>query len=513
MCIMSIFLFQMAFWLPNNQKLYLPPTPVTRVLNTDEFVTRTAIFYHASSDRLLTVGNPYYEIRNEEGDTVTVPKVSPNQFRVFRVRLPDPNRFAFGETSVHDPEQERLVWAVRGVEISRGQPLGIGVSGHPLFNKFEDVENPNKYNPTPSTDNRQNVAFDPKQTQLFIMGCTPALGEYWSKARPCADRAVVQGECPPIERVTTQIEDGDMIDIGFGNMDFRYVQDNKSEVPLCITDAVCKYPDYLGMTKDTYGNSCFFYARREQMYTRHFYTRAGEQGEGVPKELHLTGESGQSQENIALSTYGATPSGSLVSSDAILFNRPYWLERAQGQNNGVLWNNQLFLTVADNTRGTNFNISVENIKEDNYKATNFKIYTRHVEEFELEFIFQLCKVKLTTEVLAHLHNMDSSILDEWNLTVGPPSSGTLSDRYRFIESLATKCPENAPQPKKDPFEHLTLWNVDLTERLTSDLDQFSLGRKFLHQHALPNSPGRAPSKRPAPLSHKSSKPVSKKRRK
>lgn len=492
---MFAFLFQMAFWLPNNQKLYLPPTPVTRILNTDEFVQRTNLYYHASSDRLLTVGNPYYPV--VERDVVKVPKVSPNQYRVFRVKLPDPNRFAFGDTSIYDPDQERLVWGVRGVEISRGQPLGIGVTGHPLFNKFEDVENPSRYTSAPGTDNRQNMAFDPKQSQLFILGCTPAKGEHWNKTTPCAGSARLEGDCPPIERYGTVIEDGDMIDIGFGNLDFRYLAENKSEVPLCIADSICKYPDYLGMTKDLYGNSCFFYARREQLYTRHFYSRAGTQGEAVPESLYFKGAAGQGQENIGLSTYGATPSGSLVSSDSVLFNRPYWLERAQGQNNGVLWNNELFVTVVDNTRGTNFHINAQATKEGTYKATNFKQYTRHVEEYELEFIFQLCKVRLTSEVLAQLHNMDPSVLDAWNLTVGPPSGGTLSDRYRFIESLATKCPDKVPDEKKDPYDGLLFWNVDLSEKLTADLDQFSLGRKFLFQHALGRSGGRPSRKRTA----------------
>ncbi|AEM05821.1 L1 [Peromyscus papillomavirus 1] len=507
---MSAFLFQMAFWLPNNQKLYLPPTPVTRILSTDEFVTRTSIYYHASSDRLLTVGNPYYPVK--DGDTVTVPKVSPHQYRVFRVRLPDPNRFAFADTSVYDPDQERLVWGLRGVEISRGQPLGIGVTGHPLFNKYEDVENPNKYSPTPGTDNRQNVGFDPKQSQLFILGCTPALGEHWNKTLPCAGVGVKAGDCPPIERLGTVIEDGDMIDIGYGNLDFRYLQENKSEVPLDIVDSICKYPDYLGMTKDTYGNSCFFYARREQIYSRHFFSRAGVQGEQIPDTLYFKGAAGQGQENTALATYGITPSGSLVSSDAILFNRPYWLERAQGQNNGILWNNQLFVTVVDNTRGTNFTINVQQTKEDTYKAGNFKQYSRHVEEYELEFVFQLCKVRLTTEVLAHLHNMVASVLDNWNLNVGPPTSGSLSDRYRFIESLATKCPDKVVEEKKDPYDGLIFWNVDLSEKLTDDLDQFSLGRKFLYQHALGRAPAAVRSRKRAASPNRRSKTVAKRKR-
>ncbi|AAA67149.1 L1 protein [Iotapapillomavirus 1] len=477
----GISIFQMAYWLPNNQKLYLPPAPVQRILSTDEFTTRTDIYYYASSDRLLTVGNPYYPIL--DGDTVTVPKVSPNQYRVFRCKLPDPNRFAFGEKSVYDPEKQRLAWCIRGVEIARGQPLGIGITGHPLYNRLEDVENPGKYPSAPGTDNRQNVGLDPKQTQMFIVGCVPAQGEHWSRALTCSNQVVKKGDCPPIQRMSGMIEDGDMGDIGYGNLDFRVLQENKSEVPLEVVDSICKYPDYLGMSKETHGNSCFFYARQARLYSRHFFNRAGVQGETVPESLYKKGKDGQAQSTLALATYSGTPSGSLVSSDAVLFNRPYWLERAQGQNNGILWNNDLFVTVLDNTRGTHFSISIATQDENDYTASNYKQYTRHVEEFELEFIFQLVKINLSTEVLAYLHGMDPSILDNWNLTLGPPNDGSLADKYRFIESLATKCPDNVEVTKPDPYKGRIFWNIDLTERLTADLDQFSLGRKFLYQHA------------------------------
>ena len=166
----------MSLWLPASGKVYLPPsTPVAKVLSTDEYVERTNIFYHATSDRLLTVGHPYFDVTNSDGSKIEVPKVSGNQFRAFRMLFPDPNRFALADMSIYNPEKERLVWACKGIEISRGQPLGVGTCGHPLFNKVKDTENSNSYQ-TGSTDDRQNTSFDPKQVQMFIIGCTPCLG-------------------------------------------------------------------------------------------------------------------------------------------------------------------------------------------------------------------------------------------------------------------------------------------------------------------------------------------------
>lgn len=162
------------------------------------------------------------------------------------------------------------------------------------------------------------------------------------------------------------------------------------------------------------------------------------------------------------------------------------MERAQGQNNGICWNNEIFVTVLDNTRGTNITISQKKNGAANfYQSTDFRVFMRHMEEYELSFIFQLCKVPLDPEVLAHINTMNPSILEGWNLGVNPPSSSSLEDTYRYIQSLATRCPDqNPPAEKPDPYEKYTFWNVDLTEKLSLDLDQFSLGRRFLYQAGL-----------------------------
>lgn len=483
-------------WMQNPGKLYLPPSrPVARIMNTEEYVKGTSIYFHAGSDRLLTVGHPYFNVLNNGEDKVVVPKVSGNQYRVLRVMLPDPNKFALVDTDVYNPETQRLVWRLRGIEIQRGGPLGIGTTGHPLLNKLGDTENPTKYL-SQSTDDRQNVSMDPKQTQLFIVGCKPSLGAHWDLAKPCVDEQRNNGDCFPIELVHSVIEDGDMGDIGFGAVNFKTFQQDHSGVPLDIVASTCKWPDFVKMTKESYGNSMFFYGKREQLYARHFYTRAGTVGDAVPgpfnpKSDYLTQpDTNQNQKTISSHIYFGTPSGSLVSSEASLFNRPYWLQRAQGQNNGVLWNNQLFVTLLDNTHNTNFTLNFyknEAKIPDNYtyKAEDFKHYLRHVEELEFELILQLCIVPLEPDVLSHINAMDPSILEDWNLAFVPQPSTSIEDRYRFITSLATPCPDQAGAPEKvDPYAKYNFWIVDLSEKLSSELSQFSLGRRFLYQTGL-----------------------------
>nr|UWL63439.1 L1 major capsid protein [Equus caballus papillomavirus 2]UWL63445.1 L1 major capsid protein [Equus caballus papillomavirus 2]UXM19338.1 L1 major capsid protein [Equus caballus papillomavirus 2]UXM19344.1 L1 major capsid protein [Equus caballus papillomavirus 2] len=498
----------MAFWTMNRQHLYLPPNPVSRVLGTDEYVKRLSVFYHGNSERMLMVGHPFFALKNDR-DKLDVPKVSSNQYRVFEVVLPNPNKFALADQNIYNPETSRLVWALRGVEVSRGQPLGIGVTGSTVFNKLYDVENPGKRQEAAGEreDKRVNMGFDVKQSQLLMVGCKPAIGEHWTKARPC-NGGGPDAACPPLELVHTPIEDGDMGDIGFGCLDFKYLCENKSDIPLDIVDATCKYPDYIKMGQEASGNCMFFYARREQMYTRHFFARDGEVGEKAPEGAYMprTDKDKVSDRYV----YGATPSGSLVSTDSQIFNRPYWLQRAQGQNNGVCWHDKVYVTVFDNTRGTNFSISVKKAQAGGvteFSSTNFKTYLRHVEEYELSFIFELCSVTLSPEVMAHLHTMDPDILEEWEIGINPPMSSQLSDTYRFITSSATKCPRPVvpdPQPAK-----LTFWQIDLQERLSLDLDQFTLGRRFLAQSGL--SRRGVSRKRPAPSTTRSKRPTKKRK--
>ena len=486
----------MSLWLPASGKVYLPPsTPVAKVLSTDEYVERTNIFYHATSDRLLTVGHPYFDVTNSDGSKIEVPKVSGNQFRAFRMLFPDPNRFALADMSIYNPEKERLVWACKGIEISRGQPLGVGTCGHPLFNKVKDTENSNSYQ-TGSTDDRQNTSFDPKQVQMFIIGCTPCLGEYWDKAEPCENAGDQQGKCPPIELKNSVIQDGDMMDIGFGNINFKTLSLNRSDVSLDLVDEIAKYPDFLTMANDVYGDSCFFFARREQCYARHYFTRGGNVGDAIPDgannqdhKFYLPPKSSQSQ-TLGNSIYFPTVSGSLVSSDAQLFNRPFWLQKAQGHNNGILWGNQMFVTVADNTRNTNFTICVpsDNGAITEYDSSKFREFLRHVEEYQISVILQLCKVSLQPDVLAQINAMNSGILEDWQLGFVPTPDNAVHDTYRFINSSATKCPDKVPaKDREDPFAQYFFWRVDMTEKLSLDLDQYHLGRKFLFQAGLQNT--------------------------
>nr|AYA93777.1 MAG: L1 protein [Human papillomavirus] len=490
---MTFDVLQMALWLQSRGKLYLPPSkPVATVMSTDDYCIPTNLYFHGGTDRMLIVGHPYYDVTDAiQQDKLLVPKCSGNQFRVIRLLFPDPNKFAIADPTIFNPEKERLVWRLEGLEIGRGGPLGIGITGNPLFNKYADVENPNQNPPAQveNTDYRVDVAMDPKQIQLFIVGCAPPTGQHWDIAERCPGDNPDPGSCPPIQLISSVIEDGDMADIGFGNCNFKTLQQDKSGTPLELTNEKCKWPDFLKMEKDIYGDQMFFCGRKEQMYSRHMLARAGIDGDHIPDNLYYAPVNNGN--NLGPYTYFPATSGSLVTSDNQLFNRPYWLHNSQGANNGICWDNQLFVTVIDNSRNTNFNISV--YKENGgtipaqyrYKASDFKNYARHTEEYELEVILQLYKVPLNAEVLSHLNVMNPDILENWELSFVPPPPEGIQDSYRYLMSKATKCPADAADTaKKDPWAKYAFWTMDMSERLSSELSQFALGKKFLYQTGM-----------------------------
>ncbi|ALX18690.1 L1 [Cervus papillomavirus 2] len=490
----------MAVW-QQGQKVFLPPAPVTKVVCTESFVKRKGFYYHAETERLLTVGHPLFPIPEKK-----IPKVTGNQYRVFKVKLPDPNFFALPDRALHNPNKERLVWTLLGLQVSRGGPLGLPVTGNNLFNVWTDAENVNSKRNLAGTDDRKQLGTDCKQTQVLLVGSSPAIGEYWGKALACVDSPPAKGDCPPIELKNKHIEDGDMMDIGFGACDWKAFNGNLSDVPLDLVNSISVYPDYLKMAEEATGNHCFFYARKENMYIRHVYSRGGEEKEAIPKEMTVPQQVPDNKDTSF--TFFGTPSGSLVSTEGQIFNRPYWLYQAQGMNNGVCWDNTLFVTVGDNTRGGVINISVTNNeeKQEQYQGANINIYMRHVEEYKLGFIFELCSVDLSAENVSYLQSFYPSVLDTWEIGVQPPPSSVLEDTYRYLESAATKCaPPAAAAEEKDRWSDLTFWTLDLTEKMSNDLDQFPLGRRFLAQNGVSCSVRKRKASAPAERKSRSTK--------
>ncbi|AAL14231.1 putative major capsid protein L1 [Etapapillomavirus 1] len=471
----------------NVPPLYIPSqVTVASPYSTDDYVTPTEHLYHLQTDRLITVGNPYFQIADaDHPGVIAVPKVSANQYRCFRLQLPDPNGpFPLPSNNLYDPEKHRLVWQLVGLEIDRGQPLGVGLVAAPAFNRGRDAEaNSRAAWADPEGDNRISCAFEPKHNQMLIVGCAPAVGQHWGLGTKCPNETP-DTKCPPIELVNSNIQDGDMSDIGFGAMDFNALGLNRSDVPMELAASVAKYPDWIKMHTDAHGDSCFYYVTREQIYARRYWQQSGVPGEPVPETVPIASREQIEKNNSA---YMACPSGSVITSDTNLFNRPYWLSRAQGTNNGILWNENLFVTVLDNSRNVIMKISslAEGAQENNATVYDWKNYyecVRHVEEYGISAIVRLCRVTLTAENLGSIYRMNPDILKKWGIQEAPLGPQSAEDKYRFTSSQAITCqlpqnpPNNAPD---DPYKTENYWTVDCRERLSDDLLRYPLGRKFL----------------------------------
>lgn len=487
----------MALW-TQGPKLYLPPAPITPVLSTDDYVSKKGIYYHGDTERLIFIGHPQYSIPGPT-EPNRIPKCSPNQWRVFRVALPDPNNFALPDTTLHDPSKERLVWSVAAVQVCRGQALGLSVIGHPFFNSYMDAESLTKKTQKQTTDDRKLAGMDPKQCQFLLVGAKPAIGEYWDFAEECAQQPHLPGDCKPLELKNKPIEDGDMMEIGFGAANWKNLNVNKSDLPLDICQSICVYPDFIKMTEEAVGDEMFFFARKESVFARHIFARGGTEKESPPSDCILPGFD---KSQIRLANFNTTPSGSLITTDGQIFNRPYYILKAQGMNNGVCWHNEVFITVGDNTRGTSLSITVskDGAEPKTYNSDTINHYQRHAEEYKIALILELCGVPLNNEVVGYLNVVQPDVLKKWEITVNSQGN-TLEDQYRYLSSWATKCPSTTdPDKSKDPYSSLNFWDLDFTNRLSLDLNQYPLGRRFLMQRGLNVksrvlTPPRKPTKR------------------
>lgn len=496
-----------AIYLPGSASYILPPPPsIDPLFSTDDYVQDTGLLYHATTDRLMTVGHPYFDVYKSDSNSggngaaqpPEIPKVSAHQYRVFRVKLPDPNAMLLPDSSLQSSDF-KLVWQLKALSVVRGQPCAVGLSGNSNFNKMYDREN----SPQGAEDKNGNqkdhrvpLCVEGKQSQILICGCKPSLGEYWGSASECPlnKNSNKEDSSPAIQLYSTPIEDGDMHDMGFGNMDFSQLSHNKANIPFELLDETAKYPDWVKMNSDPFGDTCFFMVKRESLYARHYFEHAGKSTEPLPKgyNLNKNGDNGSNGTTKADNkTYNWFPgvSGSLTSSENNIFNKPYWLTQAQGHNNCICWNQELFVTVLDTTRNSILNISIKPKSESNgYDETKFNNYLRHVEEYDLRFVFRLCKVPLTPQVLFHLHGCDPHILQNWGYHTTPQPVGALGDVYRFNDSNKAICPVQHVQEDElpdDPYHELHFWDVNVHESFTTDLHRFPLGRSYISVFGAP----------------------------
>ncbi|QYW06044.1 L1 protein [Papillomaviridae sp. Seabass_c24797] len=521
----------------------VPLEPVMR--STDEYTTDTGLSYAVKSDLIVLVGHPHYDItaekkrKGKKKKDVLLPMNSPFQYRVFKLQLPDPNKMTFPETLGHRTlETEVFVWSVEMVEVTRGGPLGVPITGNSMFAKFKDIENPDvdwtKQVSRPQTDTKDGrvmVGFDGKQTQLIAVGGKPLDGVYWDGD----SSQVPKGSCPILVRKNKTIEDGDLGDIGFGNMNPDTICKDEWHLPIEMSERLTIHPDFPKMQHDSMGDACFMYVLKEQLFGKHFWDMAGIGGEQtVDNTVPLEGK--------------VIPSGSLTASGQSIFNKPLWLNQALGPNNGLLWNNELFVTCMDTTHGGSFNVVVpeknagsddkpqggkmnlitsqtntgqqqdESDSDDDcfqgfdtisasekhsmqtadpYDPTKLVEFQRHVSEWQVQAIVRLKKISLEAELMLMLDNQYPKLLKDWGFGWGeqegalPMSSIFNQDKMKSCKQLEK---EEEEEEIEDVHQHIVVSvNGDAKLEVHDDLHRIPLGRKYLNMKGVPLPP-KAPSK-------------------
>ncbi|QYW06007.1 L1 protein [Papillomaviridae sp. Haddock_c45] len=526
--IVLILVFQMLRGRHNNKVVVRPNVfeggvPVSPVMrSTDEFTHDTGLVYAVTSQLMSLIGHPHYDItksRKRRGKTVTdviLPMVSPFQFRVFELNLPDPNHMSFPETLEHrNLSSQRYVWSVEMVEVTRNGPLGVPLTGNSMFAKFADIENPvvdwtkrekqkGAKGGVDNKDGRVMVGFDGKQTQFIAIGAKPLKGFSWT-----GTESGVKGGCPILTRVVEDIKDGDLGDIGFGNIDPATLCLDEWHLPIEMKDRKCVSPDIDNMLKDGMGDCMFMYINREQLFAKHFWDMAGNGGE-------VTEDMTKPLEGKVI------PSGSLAASAQSIFGKPYWLNQSVGPNNGLLWDNKLYVTCMDTTHGASFNIVVpkpqtagdgDQLQQaagsdnhfssakpceefnplsseydsarnaDAYDPSKWNEFQRHVSEWSVEAIVRLKTITLEGELMLLLDQKYPDLLNNWgfgwkeNSELTPYQTNMITSQQSM-----RRCPEEnvlgADEEQEVQSNIVIDSNGDCKLEMHDELHRTPLGRKY-----------------------------------
>ncbi|QYW06019.1 L1 protein [Papillomaviridae sp. Haddock_c2655] len=505
---------------PNVYEGGVPVQPVMR--STDEFTHDTGLVYAVRSQLMSLIGHPHYDItksrkrRGKQVQDVILPMVSPFQYRVFELNLPDPNKMSFPETLQHRTlKSQRYVWCIEMVEVCRNGPLGVPLTGNSMFAKFADIENPpvnwtktekqkGAKQGTDDKDGRTMIGFDGKQTQFIAIGAKPLKGFTW-----VGTPSGVKDGCPILTRSVSDIKDGDLGDIGFGNIDPTTLCMDEWHLPIEMKDRACISPDLDNMLKDGMGDCMFMYINREQVFAKHFFDMAGTGGE-------VTEDMTKPLEGKVI------PSGSLAASQSSIFGKPYWLNQSVGPNNGLLWDNKLFVTCMDTTHGGSFNIVIKKSgtgksndgpgasatnhfvnekpceefqplasefdsarNENEYKPSDWNEFQRHVSEWSVEAIVRLKTITLEGELMLLLDQKYPDLLTNWgfgwkeNTELTPYQTNMLNTQENM-----RRCPRADAEAEEAEEEVATNIVIDSNGNckleMHEELHRTPLGRKYMN---------------------------------
>nr|QWY26501.1 MAG: L1 [Urolophus aurantiacus papillomavirus 1] len=449
--------------------------PVDRRLlrTTNEYTTGTGFLFTVKTEEFVFLGDPY---RGREGPPA-VPLVSPNQWRCFCLQLPDPNTMTMGSlANAYSLQEYRYVYKLKGFRVNRGGPLGASPAlnkvfnsvGHPLPLSKEarrELDRPEGNR----VDGREGVVehntlgpmcMDSPQLQSIIVGNKPTLGSYW--VGPFNDPHREN----KIGKVVEEISDGDIIPVGFGNIDAKTWEtagkagaQPEYQFPSIMYQGKCIYPDAMENDKDEFGDRSFVTLIREQCMPKHWLLQDGLE----PTETAWD--------------FGTAPnmSGGLFANGVDIFNKDYWIQMTNHPNQALLWDSKCYFTCCDNTRGTTVS---QTSGEFNAQSIGLGFYKEfwHSEVYQLQAVVELCKVKLEAELLQFIVRFNKQLIEDWGLSFGPYKQPTISKGNVLMgpEEVDAEMPE-----EEERVSTHRCWTFDCNGKITDRLHTTEIGQTFL----------------------------------
>ncbi|QXT57756.1 L1 [Rhinella marina papillomavirus 1] len=428
--------------------------PPQKLLKTSDAYTTSTDFWFTVQSKIVTLqGNPFEEFKQ---DDKTVPFVSPLQFRVVKLNLPDPNSMSIQGMS-QSLNSRRFFWQLKGFSIHRQQPRAHPYTSRVKWDSGTAVED-------------FNLVFDPPTRQFIIIGAKPALGTYfeWDNAKAGV-----------LIKKVSEIEDGDLVDVGFGTL--KVPDQYKSQFPNIMSKAQTKDIALLDMLEEETGDRLFTFLDREQSFAKTF------------EATKL--QSGETKEEYECAW--TIPSGGLVSSLNDIFNKSFWINKSGHENNCVAWDNSFFFTFCDTTRGQIYSLP-------NSDGTGALM--RFVSEFQIEAVVRLVSVTLESQFLQYINRINKGLLSKWGF--GFSDDSKMPQRSYILEPKMDTSEEEEEQEVIHQHKHLIL---EISGEVHENVEHTCCGRALMN-HVLDCKPGFPPISPPKPRAEGSRrKPIKRKK--
>lgn len=424
----------------------LPPQNIWKT--SDSYTTPTDMYFTIRSQKIISQGHPYW-------GNDTMPLNSPNQWRVMCLDLPDPNSFNIAQEGIA-LKSKKYLWQLKGFRINMDGEIGNSVETNVHFDPEYDTSDP------PVAKNFTNLSYTPPLQQTICVGCRPAYGVYFTP------RDFDNGNEADFIPEVKEIHDGDLIPVGFGNVNINPLLESgkkqylngKDYYPAIMALNPQNIPKVLAeidMAMEDTGDRDFIIVKREQVFSQ-----------SIVQSKRPNQDRPPDAEDWLYKANWSIPSGSVISSLNDIYNKTYWVNRGEHQNNCLAWDDKFYFTFCDNYRARSFVLPVWNQAGDVDKGP--KLALRYIRQFQVEAIVRLVEVTLEAELIQYLYRINRQLVEKWGY--GWSSFKNPSNSTFFQNHVKNEEEEYSREPE------VNCLYFDMTGHVSSDMGSTKIGRHF-----------------------------------